>query len=68
MWLLVKWFVALSLLVALAGGGLTIGPAASAQVPDSEMTVATGTVTTASGAAMSDETVGLYAWPQDSTR
>ena len=66
MWLLVKWFVALSLLVALAGGGLTIGPAASAQVPDSEMTVATGTVTTASGAAMSDETVGLYAWPQDS--
>jgi len=49
-----------------AGARLSVAPAASAQVRASGMAVATGTVTSASGAAMPGETFGLYAWPTDS--
>jgi hypothetical protein len=60
--------IALSLLAAFAGMDLSVAPAASAQAPASGMAVATGTVTSASGAAMAGQTVDLYAWPSDAVQ
>jgi hypothetical protein len=60
-----KKLVALSLLAALTGAGLSVAPAASAHSATSGMAVAAGTVTSASGGAMPGATVDLYAWPSD---
>jgi hypothetical protein len=60
-----KKLVALSLLAALTGAGLSVVPAASAHSATSGMAVVAGTVTSASGGAMPGATVELYAWPSD---